>query len=118
MRHTVVFAGLILLIVALGLGGSIWRSTQQERSSTMVHGQTPIEIRMEWRQQVQQIIEAYERDEDITKARDALLTLTVMSEDRETHLAFVLALEARRQRQPDADARWQQAMTKFQQTLL
>ena len=50
------------------------------------------EIHTEWRTSVQRLLAQYDQDQNATAMRDALLRLTVAGEDRERHLALVLAL--------------------------
>lgn len=114
MSRTVVLASLALGTVACVVGGGIWWGAYKKTSSVeSIQGRAPIEIHADWQRQTQRILSVYEQDKDVAKALGALLELTVIQEDRDTHLALILALEARRQNQPDADARFAQAMAKF-----
>ena len=102
------------MIVFVFVVGSMWWGTHRQTAPTATAPlRSMAEIHSDWEVHARVIIEQYTHDQDATKARDALLALTVSNQDRDVDMALVLALEARRQHQADADMRWKKAMDDF-----
>lgn len=72
------------------------------------------ETRAIWRQEAKRIVRMYDEEKEPTKARDALLGLTVTREDQEAHLRLVLALNALAEKNANADVKWQEAKKGFE----
>lgn len=72
------------------------------------------EIHVEWRTSVQNLLAQYDQNHDAAILREALLRLTVTNEDRDQHLALVLALNGVIDHLPQAEETWNQTRQRFE----
>lgn len=118
-RHTLILTGLLLFLVVLGIGVTIWfKSYRLASSGTAQPTRSSEEIHTEWIEKTQKIINQYTQDHEAEQARDELIRLTVTAEDRDAHLALVLALEALHQKSDGAETRFEAAVQLFHQRSL
>ena len=73
------------------------------------------QMHTDWQKIVRDTAARYEQDHDATRARDALLALTVAPVDQAMHLQLVLALNALVEGAPGADAKWKASLQSFSQ---
>lgn len=115
-RHAAALSFLIVLVIGIGIAGFfLLRSTRSALvpdSAVDTPARSQEEIRAEWRQKAQAVVDQYRQDQNAERARDGMVALTVASADRETHLALVLAFEAGRQQAAGAEERLREALTK------
>ena len=107
-RTLVLSVSLLCAVILIGLG--VWvarnRTPQMPTTSSTALGAPPVPVEQlhgYWLGKVKGILAAYDQDQNATKARDALAGLRVASEDRDVHLALVLAFETKVQGQAGAD---------------
>lgn len=113
----VLFGGLVLVWFGLqAYRRFVYRDQFTPRPVTSLPSaaQSPEQMRAMWRQRVEGIIQGYEQGKDASRARDALLGLTVAREDQEVHLRLVLALNAIVEKAADAELKWQEAKKAFE----
>ena len=93
MRSRFAFV-VVLVVIIVASGWAIYRVLNPrfvEPLPPPVRSQE--EMRASWIQGVQEALATYDREQDATKARDALLALSVRADDQESHLALVLAFQ-------------------------
>lgn len=93
MRSRFAFV-LVLVVIIVASGWAIYRAVNQRDVELVA---PPIRSQEEmsalWIQGVQETLASYDREQNATKARDALLALSVRADDQESHLALVLAFQ-------------------------
>lgn len=113
MRSRLVFLVLLGLLL-IGVGFAIYRVLHRLPDAPMAPpARTQEEIRADWSRGVQDALAEYDRTQDATKARDALLRLSVREADQSTHLALVLAFQGLIDRRANAAAALDQARRSF-----
>lgn len=89
---------LILCIVVIGgivvgFGWTLRHVLRRTAAVEVVPARSQAEIHRTWVQGVRKVLAAHDQDRDALKARDALLALSVRTDDQDVHLALVLALQ-------------------------
>ncbi len=107
-RALVLSVSLLCAVVLVGVG--IWvyrgRTPVPAVAPSTELGAPPVPVEQlhgYWVGKVQEALTTYDQDQNAIKARDALTGLRIASEDREAHLALVLAFEMKVQGQAGAD---------------
>ncbi len=107
-----VILGLLFILFVVQRG--FFRPPSSEGAASRSNTRTAAQLSQGWRSEVQAILRQYDQDQNASKAREALLGLTVAREDQAKHLALVLAFNALSERQPKADELLAQARDGFE----
>lgn len=119
-RRVIVIIFVCLLAAIISIWQKVKPSPQSQPAApvyTLPPERPPEQIRLEWKQGVEGVLAAYDQDQNASKARDALLNLSVTNEEKSAHLELVLAFQAAVDKKPTATSDLQKARQKFSSVL-